>query len=323
MSEEHTSTLGTTNSRLSFFGIFGGRRALLFYALVPAFLFFFFFWIYPLGVGFLRSLTNWSPMSIYAPEYIGLDNYGRAFGDKNLGIAIGNSLKFAAVTVSLRLLIAMPIAIMLNNLRRGQSLFRLIYFLPVVTSVIAAGVIWRFLYLPRNGVLNTVLSAFQTFAGVTFDLPRYLQNPSIALLSIAVMSVWRWVGFVIVILMAGLSSIPDTFYEAAQIDGANRRQRFRSITLPLLRPTLVFILVTEIASEIQVFTEIYVMTARGSGSALGGPAKSTLSIVMLFYQSAFKNFEFGYASAIAVIIFVIIATFSVIQLRLGRRRWDY
>lgn len=325
MSDHHTAgaaaSIKSATHGLSLYHIFGGRRALLAYALVPAFLFFFFFWIYPLGVGFQRSLTNWSPMSIHAPQYVGLANYQRAFADKNLGIAIANSLKFAAITVSLRLLIAMPFALMLNNLRRGQSIFRLIYFLPVVTSVIAAGVIWRFLYLPRNGILNTALTAFQTFAGVTFDLPRYLQDPNIALFSIAVMSVWRWLGFVIVILMAGLSSIPDTFYEAAQIDGANPFQRFRSITLPLLRPTLVFILVTEIASEIQVFTEIYVMATRGA--ALGGPAKSTLSIVILFYQSAFKNFEFGYASAIAVIIFVIIATFSVIQLWLGRRRWDY
>ena len=313
----------SVNKGISLFSVFGGRNALLAYALIPAILFFCIFWIYPLGVGFVRSFTNWSPMSIHAPENIGLENYQRAFSDKNVGIAIINSLKFAAITVSLRLLIAMPFAMMLNSLKRGQGLFRLIYFLPVVTSVIAAGVVWRFLYLPRNGILNTLLASFQEFSGLAFDLPRYLQDPDIALLSIAIMSVWRWLGFVIVLLMAGLSSIPTTFYEAARIDGANRLQIFLNITLPLLRPTLVFVLVTEIASEIQVFTEIFVMASRGSGSSLGGPANSTLTIVMLFYQSAFKNFEFGYASAIAVIIFVIIATFSLLQLWLGRRKWDY
>ncbi len=315
--------LGGARPRRSLYQLFGGRRALLVYALLPAFLFFFFFWLYPLGIGFWRSLTNWSPMSIYASDYIGLDNYARAFGDRNLGIAIGNSLKFAAITVNLRLLIALPIAMLLNNLRRGQGLLRLIYFLPVVTSVIAAGVVWRYLYLPRNGILNTLLAALQSFSGLSFDLPRYLQDPNLALVSIALMSVWRWLGFDIVILMAGLSGIPQTFYEAAHIDGAGRWQRFRAITLPLLRPTLVFILVTEVASEIQVFTEIYVMAGRGSGAGLGGPAKSTLSIVILFYQSAFKNFEFGYASAIAVIIFLIISAFSLLQLWLGRRRWEY
>ncbi|MBL8133157.1 MAG: sugar ABC transporter permease [Anaerolineae bacterium] len=309
--------------QITWFSVFGGRRALLAYALIPAVLFFTVFWIYPLGVGFMRSFTNWSPMSVRAPEFVGLDNYERAFSDRMIGIAIVNSVKFAIFTVGLRLAIALPLAIVLNNLRRGRDFFRLVYFLPVVTSVIAAGVIWRFLYLPRNGIFNTGLSALQQILGLSFDLPRYLQDPNIALFSVGVMSVWRWLGFVVVLLMAGLSSIPGEFYEAARIDGASRFQLFRRITLPLLRPTLVFVLVTEIASELQVFTEAFVMVSRGSGSSLGGPANSTLTIVMLFYQSAFRNFEFGYASTIAVIIFVIVAVFSVVQLWLGRRRWEY
>jgi multiple sugar transport system permease protein len=307
----------------NWFQVVGGRRALLAYALIPAILFFAIFWIYPLGVGFVRSFTDWSPMSVRPLEYVGLENYQRAFEDRLIGTAILNSVKFAVFTVGIRLAIALPIAIMLNNLRRGQGFFRLIYFLPVVTSVIAAGVIWRFMYLPRNGVLNTILAAVFSFFGLSVELPRYMQDPNLALFSIGVMSIWRWLGFVIVLLMAGLSGIPREFYEAARIDGAGRFQLFRSITLPLLRPTLVFVLVTEIASEIQVFTEAFVMVGRGSGAGLGGPANSTLTIVMLFYQSAFRNFEFGYASAIAVIIFVIIAAFSVIQLWLGRRRWEY
>ncbi|MCB9458469.1 MAG: sugar ABC transporter permease [Anaerolineaceae bacterium] len=262
-------------------------------------------------------------MSIHAPEYVGFANYERAFSDRMVGTAIVNSLRFAVTTVGLRLAIALPFAIMLNNLRRGRGCFRLIYFLPVVTSVIAAGVVWRFLYLPRNGILNTVLAGIRDLFGMNFDLPRYLQDPNLALLSVSVMSVWRWLGFAIVILMAGLSSIPTTFYEAARIDGANRFQVFRHITLPLLRPTLIFLLVTEVASEIQVFTEVFVMISRGSGGSIGGPANSTLTIVGLFYQTAFKNFEFGYASALALIIFVIISAFSLFQLWLGRRNWDY
>jgi ABC-type sugar transport system permease subunit len=305
------------------FKIFGGKKALLVYAILPAIAFFSIFWIYPLGVGIARSFTDWSPMSIHAPENVGFANYERAFSDNMVGIAIMNSLRFALFTVSLRLIIALPFAIMLNNLRRGQGLLRLIYFLPVVTSVIAAGVVWRFLYLPRNGILNTILGGIRDFLGMDFDLPRYLQDPNLALFSVGAMSVWRWLGFAIVILMAGLSSIPTTFYEAARMDGANRFQIFRHITLPLLRPTLVFLLVTEIASEIQVFTEVYVMISRGSGGSIGGPANSALTIVGLFYQTAFKNFDFGYASALAVIIFVIIATFSLFQLWLGRRSWDY
>ena len=307
----------------TWFRIFGGRRALLAYALIPALIFFLIFWIYPLGTGFVRSLTNWSPMSIRAVEFVGLENYQRVFSDRLFGIALRNSLTFAAFTVALRLLIALPLAIMLNNLQRGQGLFRLFYFLPVVTSVVAAGIIWRFLYLPRNGIINMGLTAIRDTAGLGFELPRYLQDPNLALLSIGVMSVWRWLGFIIVILMAGLSGIPSEYYEAARIDGAGRLRLFRHITLPLLQPTLVFVLVTDIASEIQVFTEAFVMISRGSGSAMGGPANSTLTMVMQFYQAAFRNFEFGYASAIAVVIFVIISAFSIVQLWLGRRRWEY
>lgn len=309
--------------RINWFSILGGQRAMLAFALIPALLFFGIFWVYPLGMGFIRSFTDWSPMSVRLPEYVGLENFERAFSDRLLGTAILNSIRFAVITVGLRLAIGLPIAIMLNNLRRGQGFFRLVYFLPVVTSVIAAGVIWRFLYLPRNGIINTVLVNMQQFLGISFDLPRYLQDPSLALFSVSLMSVWRWLGFVIVLLMAGLSGIPKEYYEAARIDGAGRYDVFRYITLPLLRPTLVFVLVTEIASEIQVFTEPYIMIGRGSGAGLGGPANSTLTIVMMFYQSAFRNFEFGYASAIAVIIFVIISVFSIVQLWLGRRRWEY
>lgn len=317
------ASLNSVQPRAGLGRFFSGRRALLAYALIPTILFFMVFWVYPLGVGFVRSFTDWSPMSVREPEYTGLENYERAFSDRQIGIAIGNSVKFAIFTVGLRLALALPLAILLTNLWRGRSFFRLVYFLPVVTSVIAAGVIWRFLYLPRNGILNTILLMAQQVLGVSFDLPRYLQDPNLALLSIGAMSVWRWLGFVIVLLMAGLSSIPVEFYEAARIDGASPFQLFRRITLPLLRPTLVFVLVTEIASELQVFTEAFVMVSRGSGTSLGGPANSTLTIVMLFYQSAFRNFEFGYASTIAVIIFVIVAMFSIVQLWLGRRRWEY
>lgn len=323
LSDRMNPSLDSTRPGTDRWRFLTGRRALLAYALIPTILFFTVFWIYPLGVGFVRSFTNWSPMSVHEPEFIGLQNYERAFSDRLIGIAIGNSVKFAIFTVGLRLALALPLAILLTNLWRGRSFFRLVYFLPVVTSVIAAGVIWRFLYLPRNGILNTVLLTVQQVLGVSFDLPRYLQDPNIALFSVGVMSVWRWLGFVIVLLMAGLSSIPTEFYEAARIDGANRFQLFYRITLPLLRPTLVFVLVTEIASELQVFTEAFVMVSRGSGSTLGGPANSTLTIVMLFYQSAFRNFEFGYASTIAVIIFVIVTLFSLAQLWLGRRRWEY
>ena len=150
-------------------------------------------------------------------------------------------------------------------------------------------------------------------------------DPNTALISVGVMDIWRSLGFQIVILMAGLGGIPNVYYEAAQIDGAGRLQRFRHITLPLLQPVILFALVTSIAGAVQVFTEIFVIFQGSSTSSggYGGPAKAALTLVPEFFQQAFRNFNFGYASAIAVVIFVIVSALSLLQLWLGRRDWDY
>lgn len=302
--------------------IFSGRRFLLMYALIPAVLFYLLFWIIPILYGLVQSFTDWSPMSFNATNFVGLENYRRAMESPDIHIAVRNSLTYAVFVVVVRLLIALPLSIMLNRIGWGRGILRLIYFLPVVTALVAVSIIWRFLYLPRQGLFNLVLASIRDFFGLGFGLPRYLQDPDIALYAIGMMDIWRTLGFQMVLLMAGLASIPLVYYEAAQIDGANPWQEFRHITLPLLQPTLLFVLVTSIAGAVQVFTEIFVIMGGQSSTSVGG-GRATTTLVIEFYKQAFRAFDFGYASAIAVIIFVLIGAISLLQIWLGRREWEY
>lgn len=301
------------------------KKALIAFTLIPALLFFALIWFIPIGYGFVMSFTNWSPMSLRGTEWVGIENYQRMFASSDMHTATKNSIFYALFVVITRLIIALPLAIMMHNLTHGKNFYRFIYFLPLVTSVVAVGIIWRILYMPRLGLFNLILASIRDFLALSFPLPRYLLDPNQALISVGVMDIWRSLGFQIVILMAGLSGIPRVMYESAMIDGANEFQRFRHITLPLLQPVILFALVTSIAGAVQVFTEIFVMFqgSNTSSGGYGGPANAALTLVPEFFQQAFRNFNFGYASAIAVAIFVIVSALSLLQLFIGRRNWDY
>ncbi len=304
--------------------LLNGRNVLILYAMAPVVVYTCIMWLFPVGYGMVMSTFAWNPMSLRGSPFTGLTNYRRAFSDPIVATAIWNSAKYALFTVGLGAPLALLVALLLNSLRRGRGLFRLIFFLPVVTSMIAAGIIFKYLYQPRLGILNGILMAIRSLFGLRFALPRYLQDPRTALFCISLMTVWKELGFNAVIFMAGLSGISPEHYEAARIDGAGRWALFRHITLPLLQPTVVLVLVTGISSAMQAFSEMYVMAeGSGTGARLGGPVNSTLTIVLELYQRAFRLFEFGYASTLAIIIFAIIATLSLVQLRLGRMRWEY
>jgi ABC-type sugar transport system permease subunit len=305
--------------------LFRGRNLLILYAMIPLTIYALLIWVIPVGYGMIISSTDWSPMDLNPTTFVGLENYKEAFTSKLMGKAIVNSARYALFTVGLGVPLALVIAIMLNSISRGRGLFRLFYFLPVVTQVVAVGIVWREgLYQPRLGLLNAILRVVRDFLGLSFDLPRYLNDPAIALYCVGVMAVWRNLGYNVVLFMAGLSGIPRAYYDAAYIDGAGRLEAFRHVTLPLMKPTLVFVLVTGISGAMQVFTEIYVMTTSyASGAMMGTPAFSTLTLVPELYQRAFREWRFGYASAQAVIIFVIITAISLFLLRTGRTRWEY
>jgi ABC-type sugar transport system permease subunit len=304
---------------------------MILYAVVPLLVFMLVMWFYPTFYGFYASLTRWTPISVDhpSPQFIGFQNYQKAFEPNSarsddLEKAFANSFKYAAFHVGVGTPIALGFAILMNSMRRGRGFFRLVYFLPVVTSTIAVGIIWQYLYQPQFGLFNALLRLVKSAAGLGFPLPRYMLDPRIALFCVAVMTIWHSLGYHIVIFLAGLSGIPADYYEAAAIDGAGPWRRFRHITLPLLQPTILLITVTALAGSLQVFDAIYVLVPSGMGGE--GPSKATLTFVMLLYQRAFPygaTYEFGYASALGVIIFVTILLFSLLQLWIGRRRWEY
>ncbi|UQN12443.1 carbohydrate ABC transporter permease [Methylococcus capsulatus] len=224
-------------------------------------------------------------------RFVGLDNYRRLAGDAEFWMALRNTLYFVAVGGPLSVLVSLAAALLVNHrLTPFKGLFRSLLFLPVVTTLVAVAVVWRYLYQPRYGVLNYLLSGF----GV--GPVDWLGDPDWAMPAIILMAVWKNFGFNMIVFVAGLQSIPESLYEAASIDGAGARQRFFHITLPLLAPTFLFVAVITMIGHFQLFAEPYVMTQ-------GGPAGSTLSLALLMYQQGFRWWNLGYASAIAFVLF--------------------
>jgi multiple sugar transport system permease protein len=200
---------------------------------------------------------------------------------------------------------------MLNEIRFMGNLYRLLFFLPFVTSTIAISWVFRLLY-ERQGYINTLLA--------TFSLPKqpFLRSTDQALYAILVVVVWQGLGFAVIIFLAGLKQIPQTYYEAARIDGAARWQSFRHITFPLLNPTLVFLVILQSISFLRMFAPVYAMTVQGSG----GPLNSTTTVVLRVVREAFDSNHMGFAAALTVVLFVIILTITAIQLRITTRRID-
>lgn len=288
------------------------RRALWGLALVaPNVLGLMFFFGIPVLVAFGTSLVEWN--AITAPEFIGLDNFTRLFNDPFFWLALGNTFKLLLFSVPVEVALALGIALLLNQKIRGRNLFRTAYFLPVVTSTVAASVVWTWIFQPEYGLLAGILAPF----GLAET--RWLTQPSLVLYPIAVVTIWQRIGFDMVLFLAGLQSIPRTLYEAAIIDGANRRQLFRFITFPMLSSTTFLVVILSSINSFQIFDQVYVMTSRTIRGGVGGSA-STLTYFL--YESGFGNSRFGYASAVALVLFLIILAVTIFQLRL-QRRWVY
>jgi len=268
------------------------------------------FFFLPVAASLLLSFTDFD---IYALgrldrlRFIGLDNYRRLLNDPMFWTALKNTLYFVVVGGPLSVLVSLGAALLVNHrLTRFQGVFRTLLFLPVVTTLVAVAVVWRYLYHPRYGFLNYVLG----LAG----LPpiEWLGDPDWAMPAIILMAVWKNFGFNMVVFIAGLQSIPHRLYEAAEIDGADGWAQFRYITLPMLAPTFLFVTVITLIGYFQLFAEPYVMTQ-------GGPADSTLSVALLMFQEGFRWWNLGYAAAVAFVLFLIILAGTLIQAWL--RRW--
>jgi len=267
------------------------------------------FLAFPILASFLLSFTSFGLRDIANPvgtSVIGIKNYVDLFADPKFWKALFNTFYFVVVGVPVTLAIGLLIATALSRgVTRFRTAFRVGYYLPVITSIVAIAVVWRFLLNPDAGLINMLLG------GLGIKGPAWLADPVFAMPSIIAMAVWRNLGFAMVVFLAGLQTIPAALYESASIDGAGRWQAFRFVTIPMLRPTILFMTVITTIGYLQLFEEPFVMTG-------GGPLDSTLSITMYMYQQGFTFFHQGYASAIAYVLFVIVALIAFLQFKFLR-----
>ncbi|MFC5289955.1 carbohydrate ABC transporter permease [Actinokineospora guangxiensis] len=285
-----------------------GRAAWL--LALPFCLLFVVFTAWPVVQSLFMSFTDTRNRDLRTPfavDFVGLENYAKAFSDPTFLTAAGNTAYFVLVGVPLTLGVALAAAIVLDKgISRFRAIFRLGFYTPVITSIVAVAVVWRFLLQDEFGLINTVLG------WVGIDGPNWLGDPDWAMPAMILMGAWRNFGTAMIIFLAGLQAVPASLHEAAAIDGAGSWQRFRHITLPLLRPTLLFVSVTTAIGYLQFFEEPFVMTN-------GGPLNSTISATMYTYEQ-FGFGDYGYASAMSYLIFVVIAIVTAVQFRLLRER---
>jgi len=259
------------------------------------------FGFFPFAFSLIASFTNYSPLRPAAARFVGLDNYAGALHDPQFWSALGNTAFFVVGTIPFTTALALLLALAVQPAFRGRTVFRLGFFVPSVVSVVVLSLVFKGLYA-RNGTLNALLGALH------LPTPAWLQDPNTALPAIMAMDVWSASGYYMLIFLAGLEAIPRELYEAARIEGAGRWDCLRTITLPLLRPTLAFVLVVNTIRSLQIFAEVFVMTG-------GGPLGRTTTIVYYLYEHAFHKFDLGYASAVAYLLFLVSLGLAWLQLR--------
>ncbi|HEX7393860.1 MAG TPA: sugar ABC transporter permease, partial [Anaerolineaceae bacterium] len=272
--------------------------------LLPGLIFFIIFQLYPLFQGIQMSFFNWSIMPTKPSTFIGLANYLRAFNDPIFGTAVQNTVSYTLVTVPAQMILAMAAAVLLNNIRRGKALFRAIYYLPVITSWLIVSFLMRY-FFQTEGLVNYYLVDVFHLAP---EPVAWLNQAATAFVAIDILGIWKGIGWSMVIYLAALQGIPKELVEAAAIDGANRWRSFFSITLPLMRPTIVFTLVMLLIGGFNVFLSVYFITG-------GGPMRQTEVMLSYSFHQAFDFLEFGYGAALATIIAIVLVVASYLQLR--------
>lgn len=265
------------------------------------------FYIWPFIQNIWFSFNEVSKFNV--ATFCGLANYQKLFHDGEVLRTFGNTLKYVVVTVPVGLFLSILIAALLNSKIKGTSIYRTLYFLPSVTMAAAVAMVWKWIYNEKMGILN---SAIRALGGKGIG---WLTDPKIALYSVMIVGLWMSVGYNMIILLAGMQGISKSYYEAAQIDGAGPIQLFFKLTIPLLTPTIFFVMITSIISGFQVFDVIYMMIGKTN------PAyANTQTVVMLFYRQAFDYGYKGYAAAISILIFAVIMLVTVIQM-IGQKKW--
>ena len=267
--------------------------------LAPSFIILAVFTYFPVAYAIGLSFFRWRIMR-GEPTFNGLTNYELLLTSEDFWQAVGNTVYFAVGAIPTGMAVSLFIALLLNRPLRARTIYRTAFFLPTVTSMVAVSVVWMWIYHPDVGLMNYLLNLLH--------LPsiRWLNDPRWAMPALIILGVWKGLGYNVIIYLAGLQNIPQHLYEAAQIDGANRLQLFRHVTWPLLTPTTFLILIMAVINSFQSFTEFHVMTQ-------GGPIGSTTVIVYYLYQQAFQQFNMGYGSALAIVLFLIILGLTLIQ----------
>ena len=250
------------------------------------------------------SFTDWNVLQ--PPHWVGLSNYVRLFSTPLNWQVFGNTLYYMGVIVPVGTALALGLALALNRGLRGIVVLRSLYFLPVISSTVAVSLVWGWLYNQQFGLINYLLS----LVGITG--PAWLADTRTAMPAVIIMSIWKGLGYNMVIFLAGLQGIPQELYEAAAIDGAGAWARFRYVTLPLVSPTTFFVVVLSTIAAFQVFDQTYVMTG-------GGPAYSTTTLALFIYQNAFQWFHMGYAAALSYVLFAAVAVVTLVQFRVQGR----
>ena len=268
------------------------------------------FYIWPFIQNFWFSFNDVNKFNV--THFIGLENYRQMLSDKEVFQSFGNTLKYVVVTVPVGLFLSLVIAALLNAKIKGKSIYRTLYFLPSVTMAAAVAMVWKWVFNEKMGILNAVITSF---GGPQIG---WLTNSKTAIFVIMLVGLWMTVGYNMIILLAGMQGISKTYYEAAAIDGAGSLTQFFKITIPLLTPTIFFVMITSIISAFQVFDVVYMMVLKSN------PAyESTQTVVMLFYRQAFDYGYKGYAAAISILIFAVIMLITLIQFSVQKKWVNY
>ncbi len=271
--------------------------------LLPNLIGFMMFLFIPIVAAFVLSFMEYDVIS--PMKFIGLSNYIEMFHDPIVAETLRNTVVYTVIVVPSGMALSLILALALDQNIAGRRIFRAVYFLPSITSMVAVAVVWQWIYNPEFGLLNYLLSLFD------IDGPAWLSSSKTSLLSIAIVGIWKGMGYNMLLFLAGLQGISTSYYEAAKLDGANAFQEFIHITFPMLRPTTFFIFIMSIIGSFQVFDSVMLMTS-------GEPGRSSSVLVHYLYQNAFEYFRMGYACAIAYLLFFIVVTLTLINLRMEK-----
>ncbi|MCB5259616.1 MAG: sugar ABC transporter permease [Candidatus Cloacimonetes bacterium] len=295
--------------------------------LLPALIIVVAFRLVPIVMSFVLSFFDWSLQG--TGKFIGLENYAKMMKDPVFWQSMGNTFWLVIILVPTTIVLSLFFAVMLNKIKYLKGLFRIVYFMPFVTSLVAVSIVWKLIFNEQTGLMNTFLGYIGIspqawlsesrgiflimFENLGFDkLPQFFHGPSQALFAIIIMTVWKGLGYNTIIYLAGLQNISKVYYEAAEIDGAGKGRQFWNITVPLISPTTFYVLIMTTITTFQAFSQIYLMTDKG------GPLNTTKLIVYYIYERGFDVLEMGYASAVALALFILVLALTIFQRRMEK-----